>query len=155
MPSLYSSSDCQGRNIKDTSGLFDVATSTPEPIEEKKTMLVDELEINLKGTEVTTDALGQTTFSDIEESITEKMTNDLLNDHETKKVRSGKQHIIDLQILSPTQYPLLYIVNQPQAPQVSQTLALAQKNGVLIDQFGNNFQFTDFPSLLGQFSSWK
>ena len=125
------------RNNKDNIEVFDVATITPEPIKEKASTLVKELEINTERTEITTEASDQTTNSDREED-------------ETKEERLGKQHIYDLQLLSPRQLPLHYLKNQPQASKVLPTLALAQKNGVLIDQFGNTFKLAEIPSLLGQ-----
>ena len=125
------------RNNKDNIEVFDVATITPEPIKEKASTLVKELEINTERTEITTEASDQTTNSDREED-------------ETKEERLGKQQIFDLQLLSPRQFPLHYLENQPQASKVLPTLALAQKNGILIDQFGNTFKLAEIPSLLGQ-----
>ena len=49
------------RNIKDNIEVFDVVTITPEPIKEKASTLVKELEINTERTEITTEASDQTT----------------------------------------------------------------------------------------------
>ena len=79
------------------------------------------------------------------------MTNDLLNDAEEREERSGKQHIIDLQLLSPRRYPLQYMQNPAQAPGVHyQVLTLPQQRGVLVDQFGNSFRLAEYPALLDQ-----
>ena len=81
MPSALSSAERESRNIKNTLGLLDDA-------------------------EITTVAPDQTTVTDIEEdeNITKKITNNLPNNLETITERTGKQHIIDLQLLSPSQY---------------------------------------------------
>jgi len=149
MPSPLSSAERESRNIKNILGLFDDAR---EPTEEEITPLVEESEMNTEETEITTVATDQTTVSDIEEeeNITVKISNNLPNNLEATAERTGKQHIIDLQLLSPSQYPLHYLENQPQAPKVVQTLALAQKNGILIDQFGNTFKLAEIPSHLSQ-----
>ena len=145
MPSSsLGSSKRLGRNIENPSGVFDAT------IEEDKT---EQVNIIMEEAMITTETPDQTTFTSIEidENITERMTNDLLNDDEEKEERSGKQHIIDLQLLSPRRYPLQYMQNPAQAPGVHyQVLTLPQQRGVLVDQFGNSFRLAEYPTLLDQ-----
>ena len=58
--------------------------------------------------EISTETPDQTTLAnfEIDENIKKRINNDLLNDDEEKEERSRKQHIIDLQLLSPRQYIL-------------------------------------------------
>ena len=92
--------------------------------------------------------LDQTTLSDMEidESVTEKMTYDLLNGLVDQKERSGKQHlnVIHLQNLSP------YFPQHAQSSEIPQTHTLTQNNRVLVDQFGNSFEIGQFRSNLAE-----
>ena len=136
-----------GRNIENPSGVFDAS------IKEDKTDSAEHLDIVMEEAEISTETPDQTTFANIEidENITERINNDLQNDDGEKEERSGKQHIIDLQLLSPRQYPLQYMQNPAQAPGVHhQVLRLPQQSGVLVDQFGNSFRLAEYPSLLDQ-----
>jgi len=145
MPSSsLGSSKRLGRNIENPSGVFDAT------IEEDKT---EQLNIIMEEAKITTETPDQTTFTNIkiDENITERMTNDLLNDDEEKEERSGKQHITDIQLLSPRPYPHQYMQNPAQAPEVHlQVLSLPQQSGVLVDQFGNSFRLAEYPALLDQ-----
>ena len=91
----------------------------------------------------------QTTLSDIEidESVTEKMTYDLLNGLVDQKERFGKQHLnnIYLQNLSPYYNP-----QHAQSSEIPQTHTLAQKNRVLVDQLGNSFEIGQIRSILAE-----
>jgi len=147
MPSSLGSSKRLSRNIENPSGLFDATN------EGDQTDLAEQLDIIIEEAKITTETPDQTTFTyiEIDENITQRLANDLLNEDEEKEERSGKQHIIDLQLLSPRQYPLQYMQNPAQASGVHhQVLSLPQQSGVLVDQFGNSFRLAEYPALLDQ-----